>query len=446
MARPRKDEAPDLRKSVDLTAGTIERFKCADGKSQVFMRDSKAPGLRVRATAAGAKSFVFERKLAGQTIRKTIGDVQAWTIEQARVEARRLTVQVDQGVDPRAWAREQQAARDATAAMEAAQGVKFAEAWADYIADRKPHWGERHYADHVAMTSPGGENTKRGTRGRGVTIAGPLHHFMTMPLRDLSTDHVAEWAAVEGKARPTRARLALRHLRAFLNWCAEHSDYKLTVPDAGAAKSKAARQQLGKARAKGDTLLKVQLPTWFAAVQALDNVPAAAYLQCMVLTGARPGELRALKWADINWRWKGLALRDKVEGDREIPLTPYVARLLDALPRRGAYVFPSVRGDKPMSRAHTPLARACAVAGVEGLTLHGLRRSFKNLTEWTETPVGVVAQIMGHKPSATAEKHYTARPLDLLRMHHERIEAWILEQAGIPFEATEKPRRLEAVA
>ena len=37
-------------------------------------------------------------------------------------------------------------------------------------------------------------------------------------------------------------------------------------------------------------------------------------------------------------------------------------------------------------------------------------------------PVGVVAQLMGHKPSATAEKHYTVRPLDLLRVHHEKIE------------------------
>ena len=75
-------------------------------------------------------------------------------------------------------------------------------------------------------------------------------------------------------------------------------------------------------------------------------------------------------------------------------------------------------------------------AGLEGLTLHGLRRSFKSLTEWLEVPVGVVAQIQGHKPSATAEKHYTVRPLELLRVHHEKIEAWILEQAGIVLDAT----------
>ena len=57
-----------------------------------------------------------------------------------------------------------------------------------------------------------------------------------------------------------------------------------------------------------------------------------------------------------------------------------------------------------------------------------MRRSFGTLSEWVECPVGVVAQIMGHKPSAIAEKHYRRRPLDLLRMWH----VWILEQAGIP--------------
>ena len=79
---------------------------------------------------------------------------------------------------------------------------------------------------------------------------------------------------------------------------------------------------------------------------------------------------------------------------------------------------------------------ACKTAGLDGLTLHGLCRSFKSLTEWLEIPAGVVAQLMGHKPSATAEKHYTVRPLDLLRVHHERIEAWILEQGDVQFDAT----------
>lgn len=76
-----------------------------------------------------------------------------------------------------------------------------------------------------------------------------------------------------------------------------------------------------------------------------------------------------------------------------------------------------------LTEPNNPQTRACKPAGLEGLTLHGLRRSFSSLTEWLETPAGVVAQIQGHKPSATAEKHYKVRPLELLRVHHEKIEA-----------------------
>lgn len=78
--------------------------------------------------------------------------------------------------------------------------------------------------------------------------------------------------------------------------------------------------------------------------------------------------------------------------------------------------------------------------------LHGLGRSFKSLTEWLEIPAGVVARLIGHKPSATAEKHYTVRPLDLLRVHHEKIEAWILEQAGVTFDAKAEPGKLRVMA
>ena len=37
------------------------------------------------------------------------------------------------------------------------------------------------------------------------------------------------------------------------------------------------------------------------------------------------------------------------------------------------------------------------------------------MNESVEMPAGITAQIMGHKPSAIAKKHYRRRPLDLLR-------------------------------
>ena len=118
--------------------------------------------------------------------------------------------------------------------------------------------------------------------------------------------------------------------------------------------------------------------------------------------------------------------------------------LIAGLPRRGALVFAGARGDKPTSTPTRANAYACSVAGVD-VTLHGLRRSFGSLAERLELPAGVVAQIQGHKPSATAEKHCRVRPLDLLRLHHERFDVWILERVGVKFIASKKPGKLLTV-
>jgi hypothetical protein len=69
--------------------------------------------------------------------------------------------------------------------------------------------------------------------------------------------------------------------------------------------------------------------------------------------------------------------------------------------------------------------------GLPPLTIQGLRRSFGTLAEWTECPAGISAQIMGHKPSAIAEKHYRKRPIDLLRQWHTKIEKFILDEAEL---------------
>lgn len=433
---------------IRLTAGRVDAFACPTGKSQAFLWDTEAPALALRATPTGRKTYAFEARLNGDTLRVNIGTVADWPLDKARTEAQRLKMLVDAGTDPRQLKRQQQAEQAAQQAAAAAQAVTVGEAWGAYIEARRPHWGERHHLDHGAMARPGGEPVKRG---KGKIQPGPLAVFMPQELRALTPEAVESWAAREAQTRPTRARLALRLLRAFLAWCKADARYTAAVSDTNPAKSRKAREALGKAGVKSDALLREQLPAWFAAVRALPAAPAA-YLQCLLLTGARPGELLGLRWDDLNVQWRGVTIRDKAEskggedGTRQIPLTPYVHHLLAGLPRRGPFVFAGADGDKPL---HSPARRhydACRVAGIEHLTLHGLRRSFGSLAEWLELPAGVVAQIQGHKPSATAEKHYRVRPLDLLRLHHERIEAWILEQAGVQFSSASEPGKLRVVA
>ena len=214
-------------------------------------------------------------------------------------------------------------------------------------------------------------------------------------------------------------------------------------------------------------------------MRAIANPVIAAYLQCLLVTGARREELAQLRWEDVNTQWRGLDLKDKIADRRAVPLTPYVAHLLAGLPRRNGWVFSSAQalagdtrnaarrarfhaskgtaapaGDVGVGSASGRLVepsiahrRACAAAGLDGLTLHGLRRSFASLCEWLDIPGGISAQIQGHAPQGVREQNYIRRPLDLLRVHHERIEAWILEQAGVQFDAKAAPAAgLRAVA
>lgn len=459
---------------ISFTAARVSGFTCPPDKPQAFLWDASAPGLALRATPAGKPSYVFQGRFEGKTLRVTIGGPDAWSIEQARAKTRELQRLIDEGRDPREVKREAQAVQHEKRAAElaradaekreaAAAALTVGEVWAAYLEARRPFWGETHYKDHVKLSRAGGVKATRGTSGRGETIAMPLHPLMGVPLRSLDASTIEAWAAGEAKMRPTSARLAWRLLKVFLNWCAEQPKYAALVPGKNAAATRKTREVLGKPRVKQDALLREQLPAWFAAVRQLKNSTVSAYLQTLLLTGARPGEILTMRWEDLNTQWRGLTILDKVEGERVIPLTPYVMQLLDALPRRNEWVFASTRTvsleeknvrrrERRASAAGTAVvtgdvvqasesghiteprshhACACSVAGIDGLTLHGLRRSFKSLTEWLDCPAGVVAQIMGHKPSATAEKHYTVRPLDLLRTHHERIEAWILEQAHV---------------
>lgn len=413
---------------VRLTAGRVSAFTCPAGQQQAFLRDTEAPGLALRVTAAGAKAYAFEGRLNGRTLRVTIGDPAHWSIDAARARARELAAMLDRGCDPREEARQQQQAAEAERARRAAAAQPALVAWADYCDDRRAAWGERHHADHLAMASAGGAPKKRG---RGVTHPGPLYPLLCRPLADLTPEAVEAWAARQATERPTQARLGLRLLRAFARWLAEHPTYSAVAGHAcAAAKSRRAREALGPGRAKSDALQREQLAPWFAAVRQ-EHPVIAAYLQALLLTGARPGELIRLTWDAVDFQWQRLTIRDKVEGERVIPLTPYVAWLLASLPRRGPYVFQSERADGPIASPNHQAHRVCRTAGIPPVTLHGLRRSFGTLAEWVEAPTGVVAQVMGHRPSAIAEKHYRARPLDLLHAWHSKIERWILEAAGL---------------
>jgi len=471
-----KRKTPRATERVHLTPKRIANLNHPGGKQAFYLHDDKPVSLSVRITPAGSKSFVFSGKLNGTPLRVTIGAVGVWTIGAARKKATELQTLVDGGLDPRNVKRERIAAEEAKrAAVEAArEAAKRAdapalEAWTAYLEARRSKWGERSYQDHLKLSKDGGEVIARGrkTTKDGKTQPGALRPLLALPLRKIDAPTVRAFLKDDAAKRPTQAALAFRLLRAFLNWCADRPEYRGEV-HVDACASKAVREKLPKRQAKRDALEREMLRPWFEQVRALPNPVQAAYLQVALLTGARREEVAEMRWADLDFQWRKIIIRDKVEGERTIPLTPYVAGLLRDLKRRNdtppaewrilhgkrikndleawepsPWVFASkTAASGRLQEPRIAHNRALRDAGLPSITIHGLRRSFGSLSEWCEVPAGIVAQIMGHKPSATAEKHYRVRPIDLLRQWHERIEAWILTEAGVEQPADERAEPL----
>lgn len=417
---------------VNFSIERLNNFTCGLGKQQSILWDAKTPGLGLRVTAAGARSFVFETRLNGKTLRITIGDVRTWPIGKAQAEATRYKAQTDQGIDPRQVRNDQHIAQKEALASAAAlrEAVTLSEVWKEYVTERMGQWSKHHIAAHRKIIQAGGEVRKRSPK---LTEPGPLASMASLRLVDLNIETVEVWAKSEAAIRPSSARLAIRLLKACLNWCAAHPVYSAVVTS-NAATSTKARESLGKPKLKHDLLQREQLATWFEAVQKIGNPVISAYLQVLLLVGARREELAGLRWVDVDFRWNSMKLRDKVEEFRMVPLTPYVSQLLNALPRRNEWVFSSPAAESGrLTEPRIAHNQALAVAGLAPLTLHGLRRSFATLSEWVETPAGIAAQIQGHAPQGVREQNYIRRPLDLLRMWHIKIEDWILEQARVTF-------------
>ena len=448
MARRKADAEVDLRVAHGLSTGLIEALKCPPEKEQVFLKDSLARGLYVRATRSGRKAFVFESRINSRTFRVTLGEPGAMSIADARIEAARLRVMVSKGKDPRAVERQKaaeaakaQAAAEAAAALEESRQVTVGEVWQRYVAEGKPKrrdaWKPRYVADMARMTAPGGEQKKRG---KGLTLPGHLTPLMSKRLSEINEDALAEWFKSESKRSKYQATRALMMFRGFLRWCSAQREYRgLVNRDAG--KSAEIAELLPETKERTDALENAQVPAWWTAVEQLPNRAASAYLRALLLTGARREEMAELKWADVDFRWRKLTIADKVHTSRTIPLSDFMGAMLMGLPRAKdasgnpiPYVFASESKSGRIADVRASHERALREAGIKGLTLHGLRRSFSQLAEDGGAPDGAIRQVMGHTPRNVAAG-YRLRTIDGLRTYIQAIENHILELAGVVTEA-----------
>ena len=98
---------------------------------------------------------------------------------------------------------------------------------------------------------------------------------------------------------------------------------------------------------------------------------AIAALRLLLLTGCRRQEIVTLKWDDVDRTARELRLRHAKTGPRMVPLTPWVERVLDGIPRveGSPWVIPGRKPDTHLADLHDHWERIRDRAGLENMRI-----------------------------------------------------------------------------
>ena len=142
----------------------------------------------------------------------------------------------------------------------------------------------------------------------------------------------------------------------------------------------------------------------------------------LIATGLRIGELRALRWADVNFEaavmrvrhndWYGQEGTPKSGRARDIPLNDMaMSTLKEQKHRRSEYVFCYEDGTKFGHNTYArPLWGLCDRLGMRRITWHVLRHTFASHLLMHGVAIKVVADLLGHSATFVTERYGHVQP------------------------------------
>lgn len=214
---------------------------------------------------------------------------------------------------------------------------------------------------------------------------------------------------VRDKTSEPTANRVLARLRAMYRFGLSEDLWTGADPTAG-IKKYPEKHRRRKTRIKHD-----QLPAFFAALDSVQPLMKDFFLICL-FTGARAGNVKTMRWCDIDLTGGVWLIPDTKRGEPiEVSLANPAVEILEA--RRdndSEYVFPATRrARKHGKNAHLVTyskawAKVCAIAGIEGLRVHDLRRTLSSFAADISIGTAIVAAQLGHADPATTLRHYTA--------------------------------------
>lgn len=340
---------------------TDTAIKKAQPKEKIY-RLFDGGGLYLEVNPAGGRYWRLKYRFANRERRLAIGVYPAVTLKAAREKAQKARQQIADGIDPSEAKRQEKIAR---AVGTAASFRAIAEEWFD---KEKPHWSESHKE-----------------RLTWIFKSALFPYIGHRPIAEINPPELL--AAL----RRTESKGAIETANRAKQVAGQVFRYAVATGRAERDPTPDLKGALATPKVKHHPTLTdpKDVANLLRAIDGFSGTPTVtAALKLSPLLFVRPGELRHMEWAEINWaesRWEIPAEKMKMGLAHIVPLPQQaieILRDLQPLTGRGKYVFPSARGaSRPLSENGVRTALRTLGFTNEQLTPHGFRAMARTLLD-----------------------------------------------------------------
>lgn len=397
-----------------LTDRALKALTLTDGQKDRLVFDDECPGLGVRVTAKGTKSFIAQwtDPVTRRKVREPLGVWGSITLDQARTATRARLGEVAKGIDPSAERRRKREAEAAAKAEEALSLDALITQWRElHLVNRRPGYAiEAQRALRFSFASHLKRPASRLSRSIAIDVLDRL-------VRD---------------GRTTAAARTMAYGRACYGWA--HKRGKVSAnPFAGlpVASSSVERERV---------LSEREVRQVWSAAGSLPY-PFGPFFRLALLTLQRRDEVAGMSWREITadgLTWTIPAERMKNGRSHDVHLAPAARTLLDGIPRRaGSDLVFTTTGRSPISgfsKAKENLA-ALMSAGEEAghppsWRLHDFRRSGVSCLAAMGFDSIVVDKLLAHKATKLKGVASVYQRHDFAAERRRALEAWAAHVLG----------------
>ena len=358
------------------------------GKRDTYI-DDETPGLEVRVTSNGTKTFYCRRWVNGKAERVKIGRTDAVTVDLARKRATLIVAGFVKGEN----------------AAEVKRSVKAEKTFSDLF-------------DAFLKDRPLSDSTRISYE---TTASKYLKKIMPLRASQVTPD-VIRAIKIASKAQHNRVRAMLS---AVFNWANQEGLINLPNP------AKVMRLKPIQSR---DRFLLPDEVTRF--LEAVDRSPLADFFLLLLLTGVRKSNLMSMAWAEVNLDDAVWFVPSTKNGDpQRIPLVPEAVAILQIRHENrlhgSPWVFPADSESGHLKAPEKHWRALLADAGIENLRMHDIRRTLGSWMARGGQSLPIIGKALGHR-SVQATQIYARLDLDPIRTAVEGAVGDLLRRKPLP--------------